>query len=317
MSDRLPPLTALRAFDAAARHMSFAQAASELHVTPAALSYQIKSLEDHLGAPLFRRLNRAVELTEAGELLHRGVEPAFAGLLSAWRRARDRVAEPLLVVTAGPSFTAKWLAPRLYAFAMAHPEIELRMTASLKLMDFGRDDVDVAVRFGPDHGQDGLFVKPIMAEWLTPMMRPQLADQISGPGDLATLPLLHQDDLARIEPDATWSRWFEAMDLPAPPKGGPRFSQADHAIDAAAAGAGVVLGRISLAAKDLSEGRLVAPFPLALTLASKTRFICAESAVERPTVQAFLKWITAETNLDPKLSEGRHMVPASPGASLD
>lgn len=312
MSDRLPPLTALRAFDAAARHLSFANAAAELHVTPAALSYQIKSLEEHLGAPLFRRLNRAVELTEAGELLSAGVAPSFVGLQSAWRRTRDRVASPHLVVTAGPAYTAKWLAPRLYAFAAAHPELELRMSASLKLVDFDRDDVDVAIRFGPERSMPGLFVHPILEEWVTPMMSPQLAQKITEPAGLATATLLHQDDLTRIEPDVTWARWFAAAGLGAAPKGGPRFSQADHAIDAAAAGAGVVLGRISLGAKDLEEGRLVAPFDLALSMKSQTRFICAESAMDRPAVRAFFDWLTAQMQLDPIYARGRQMVPVGP-----
>lgn len=293
--------------------MSFAQAAAELHVTPAALSYQIKSLEEHLGAPLFRRLNRAVELTEIGEMLSKGVGPAFAALQGSWRRARDRVASPLLVVTAGPAFTAKWLAPRLYAFAMDHPEIELRLTASLKLMDLDRDDVDVAIRFGPEPHLPGHFVEPIMDEWVTPMMRPRLAAEMSDPEAIKKLVHLHQEDLARIEPDVSWSRWYDATGLSAPTDGGPRFSQADHAIDAATAGAGVVLGRVSLALRDLQEGRLVAPFDTALTMASKTRFICTETAIERPAVRAFYDWIVAETRIDPSFSAGRRMVSAIPG----
>src|SRR5210317_545459 len=119
MPDRLPPLTALRAFEAAARHMSFAKAADELNVTPAALSFQIKSLEEHLGAPLFRRLNRAVELTEAGRALSPGATEGFQALSAAWRAAQRLQDEQTLTVTAGPAFTAKWLAPRLYEFAQA------------------------------------------------------------------------------------------------------------------------------------------------------------------------------------------------------
>jgi len=312
MSDRLPPLTALRAFDAAARHLSFAKAADELNVTPAALSYQIKSLEEHLGAPLFRRLNRAVELTDAGEMLGAGVAPGFAALQSAWRQTRARVASPLLVVTAGPAFTAKWLAPRLYAFAMAHPEIDLRLSASLKLVDFQRDDVDVAIRFGPEPKAPGLFVKPLLPDWVTPMMHPQIASQVKTPEDLRGLTLLHQEDLSQIEPDVTWSRWFDAAGLGAAPQSGPRFSQADHALDAAVAGAGIVLGRISLAVKDLDEGRLIAPFDLALSMEAKARFICSEIAVQKPAVAAFLDWIISEMRLDPKYAKGRQMVPASP-----
>ena len=152
MADRLPPLTALRAFDAAARHMSFAQAAAELNVTPAALSFQIKSLEEHLGTPLFHRLNRAVQLTEAGHALAPDAQAAFETLSAGWRAALRTQDHQSLIVTAGPAFTAKWLAPRLFEFAQAHPEIELRFSASLRIMDFARDNIDVAIRFGAGAG---------------------------------------------------------------------------------------------------------------------------------------------------------------------
>ena len=175
MSDYLPPLTALRAFDAAARHMSFAKAAEELHVTPAALSFQIKSLEEHLGRPLFRRLNRAVELTEAGRALAPGAAEGFATLQSAWRAVRRQEDDTSLTVTAGPALTAKWLAPRLYEFARAHPEIDLKFSATLRNMDLERDDVDVAIRFG-NSADDGLYSVPVRKEWLTPVMTPELAE---------------------------------------------------------------------------------------------------------------------------------------------
>ncbi|MEM9127258.1 MAG: LysR family transcriptional regulator, partial [Pseudomonadota bacterium] len=172
MSDRQPPLTALRAFDAAARHMSFAKAADELNVTPAALSFQIKSLEDHLGHPLFHRLNRAVELTEAGRTLAPGTAEGFAALKSAWAATRRLQDDTTLTVTAGPALTAKWLAPRLYDFARAHPEIDLRFSATLRNLDLQYDDVDVAIRFG--YGQDeGLYCLPVRKEWLTPVMTPE------------------------------------------------------------------------------------------------------------------------------------------------
>jgi LysR family glycine cleavage system transcriptional activator len=144
------------------------------------------------------------------------------------------------------------------------------------------------------------------------MMHPRLAEEITGPEHLRKATLLHQEDLARIEPDVSWSRWFEAAGLGTTPQGGPRFSQADHAIDAAVAGAGVVLGRISLAAKDLEDGRLVAPFELSMTMSSKTRFICAQGAKDRPAVRAFLDWITSEIRVDPAFAAGRQMVSASP-----
>ncbi|MDJ0826355.1 MAG: transcriptional regulator GcvA [Rhodobacter sp.] len=294
MSDRLPPLTALRAFEAAARHMSFAKAAGELNVTPAALSFQIKSLEEHLGQPLFRRLNRAVELTEAGRALLPGATEGFGALAQAWRAARRVGDVTTLTVTAGPAFTAKWLAPRLFGFAQAHPEIELRFSATLRLLDFERDEIDVAIRFGKA-ADEGLYSRTIIDEWMTPMMTPELAETIATPQDLARAVLLHQDDTVFLTPPADWGAWFRAAGLGAAPKGGPRFSQADHAVDAALAGGGVVLGRLSLTYGALHDGALVAPFPLALTTDAQYRFVCPKGAEDRPQVRAFLDWILEQT----------------------
>ena len=170
---------------------------------------------------------------------------------------------------------------RLYAFATAHPELELRMTASLKLMDFDRDDIDVAIRFGPEPDLPGVFVQPILDEWVTPMMHPRLAEEITRPERLREATLLHQEDLTRIEPDVSWSRWFDAAGLGLAPRAVRASAKPTTQLTPPSAGAGVVLGRISLAAKDLENGRLVAPFELSMTMASKTRFICAQVAKDR------------------------------------
>ncbi|MDU8946051.1 transcriptional regulator GcvA [Ovoidimarina sediminis] len=310
MNDRLPPLTALRAFEAAARHMSFSGAAQELNVTPAALSFQIKSLEEHLGAPLFRRLNRAVELTEAGRALAPGASDGFAALTAAWRAARRSTETGVITVTAGPAFTAKWLAPRMFKFAVAHPEIELRFSASLRIMDFDRDEIDVAIRFGYSD-DDGLFSRPIIREWLTPMMAPELAEKLSSPQDLREVTLLHQDDTRFLKPPIDWPAWFRAAGLGEAPSGGPRFSQADHAIDAALGGGGAVLGRISLASAALADGQLVAPFDPCITTEAHYRFVCPAGAETRPQIAAFLEWIEAETAEIQGHAEGRVFVPAA------
>ncbi len=310
MNERLPPLTALRAFDAAARHMSFAKAADELNVTPAALSFQIKSLEDHLGMPVFRRLNRAIELTDAGRALVPGTRDGFAALTAAWRAARRQADTSTITVTAGPAFTAKWLAPRMFAFAQAHPDIELRFTATLRLLDFDRDDVDVAVRFGLPHDENA-YTRSIIREWVTPMMAPELAATIKTPADLATATLLHQDDVAFLKPSIQWPAWFAAAGLGTPPSGGLRFSQADHALNSALTGTGVVLGRVSLAARDLAEGRLVMPFDLSLTTEAHYRMICAHGAEKRPHIKAFLDWIEDQTEEILSLDKGRRFIPAA------
>ena len=293
MTDRLPPLTALRAFDAAARHMSFSKAADELNVTPAALSFQIKAIEDHFGGLLFRRLNRAVELTEAGRALAPGAADGFQTLATAWRAAQRTQDNRTLTVTAGPAFTAKWLAPRLYAFAQSHPDIELRFSASLKIMDFGRDNIDVAIRFG--YGPDpGVYSLPLAEEWVTPVMIPALAAQYPTAESLRDAPLIMDDSTTFLDPPADWNTWFSAMGVAPPIIQGPRFSQADHAVDAALAGVGVVLGRRALVIKDLAEGRLIAPYPTAIPTGARFRFICPEGAENRPQIAAFREWMLQE-----------------------
>lgn len=310
MSDRLPPLTALRAFDAAARHMSFAKAADELNVTPAALSFQIKSLEDHLGEPVFRRLNRAVELTEAGRALAPGVEDAFNTLLSAWRATRRLHDNTTLNVTAGPAFTAKWMAPRLYQFAQEHPEIDLRFIASLRMMDFTRDEVDVAIRFG--YGPDpDFYAVPLASEWVTPVMTPEMAEAYPTPESLKTAPLIFDDSISFLDPPCDWPAWFRAVAIAFEPEHGPRFSQADHAVDAALAGVGIVLGRRALVVKDVFEGRLVAPYGVALSTDAQFRFVCPKGAETRPHIAAFRDWILAEIDKTASVSEALTIVPAA------
>ncbi|MEP3296188.1 MAG: transcriptional regulator GcvA [Pseudoruegeria sp.] len=309
MNDRLPPLTALRAFESAARHLSFARAAAELNVTPAALSFQIKSIEEHLGHPLFHRLNRAVVLTEAGKALSPGASEGFNALQKAWRTAQRVNDTKTLTITAGPAFTAKWLAPRLYQFAQDNPEVELRFSASLRLMDFDRDDIDVAIRFG--YGtEDELFSEPLALEWLTPVMSPALAEKFATTESLRAAPILFDDSIAFLDPPCDWAAWFRAIGDIYEPKTGPRFSQADHAVDAAANGAGVVLGRRSLVIKDIAEGRLVAPFKTALTTDAHFRFVCRSGSEKSPAVRAFRDWIAAEIEKLSDINSRFRFVPA-------
>lgn len=294
MSDRLPPLTALRAFEAAARHLSFAKAADELNVTPAALSFQIKSLEEHLGEPVFKRLNRAIELTEVGKLMVPGAREGFEALTASWRSARRYVDKNHLTVTAGPAFTAKWLAPRLYEFAQAHPEIELRFSAALRIMDFARDDIDVAIRFGRDPGEPGVYAFDLAEDWVIPVATPEIAKTLKDPQDLYDASLIVDQSILFLNPQPSWATWFATQGLEPPTRFGPQFSQADHAVDAALAGVGVVLGRRSLVIKDLAEGRLVAPFKSGVLTGGRFRFLCPEGLQNRPNVRAFREWMVAE-----------------------
>lgn len=309
MSDRLPPLTALRAFEAAARHLSFAQAAAELNVTPAALSFQIKSLEAHLGAPLFHRLNRAVALTEAGRSLSPGATEGFAALQAAWGSARRVLDDTTLTVTAGPALTAKWLAPRLFEFARLHPEIDLRLSASLKITDLTRDDVDIAIRFGYGPDDPGLFSVPVRKEWFIPVMTPELAARYPTPESLRDAPLIHDQSVEFLRPQCDWAAWFKAAEIDFTPTHGARFSHADHAVDAAVAGLGVVLGRRPMIIKDMQEGRLVAPFRLAIETEARFRFVCLKGAEERPQIAAFRRWFFDEIGKTANIWDAMEIIP--------
>ncbi len=311
MATALPPLTALRAFEAAARHMSFAKAAEELNVTPAALSFQIKSLEENLGGALFLRMNRAVALTDLGKSLAPGLDEAFQILAQSWRTAQRSLDSQTLTVTAGPAFTAKWMAPRLFEFAQAHPEIELRFAATLKRMDLERDGVDVAIRFGYDSTSTDLYVHSLAEEWVSPVMTPEMALRFPTLESLRDAPLIVDESINFLKPATDWAAWFRVMGMENVETHGPRFSQADHAVDAALAGAGITLGRRALVVKDLADGRLVAPFGVALATHARFRFLCAKGAQNRPQVTVFRDWILAEIEKLAYITENMIVVPPS------
>lgn len=282
--------------------MSFARAAEELHVTPQALSLQIKSLEEHLGTPVFRRLGRAVELTEAGRALVPGAQSGFEALSRGWAAARRASDPSRLTVTAGPAFTAKWLAPRLPDFARAHPNIELRFSAGLRLMSFESDEIDIAIRFG-ETAEPGLFSRDLIREWIAPMMSPALAEMHPTLDTLADAPLIHQEIFPFSPERLDWAHYFASAGLGSASRQGARFSHADHAVDAAIAGAGAVLGRWSVAQGDLARGALVAPYPLAIRLPHRYRLLCPKGDESRPQVAAFISWIEAQVAAMPSLDE--------------
>lgn len=309
MADRLPPLTSLRAFEAAARHMSFARAAEELFVTPAALSYQVKQLEEHLGVAVFRRLNRAVELTEAGRALQPGVAAGFDQLRQA-ARAVARLADAQgLTITAGPAFTAKWLAPRFFRFAEAHPGIELRFVATLRIMDFDRDGVDAAIRFGTGN-DEGFYSEVLTDDWATPVCTPALAERIAAAGSLAGVQLLHDESIQFLDPVPDWPSWGRVAGIEGDWTHGARFSNADHAIDVALEEGGVALGRITLVERYLDAGRLVTPFRTALRVGAQYRFVCPPGAETHPRVRVFLDWIRDEIRSIDRFREGMTIVDA-------
>ena len=308
LTERLPPLTALRAFEAAARHLSFAKAAEELYVTPAALSYQIKSLEADLGVQLFRRLNRAVELTEAGRLLSPGVSEGFEALKSAVRNLNKMRDGRGLVLTAGPAFTAKWLAPRIFRFIERRPDIEVRIVASLKKLDFVRDEIDAAIRFTRIDEEPGCYVETLIEELLSPVCSPELAAKLRTPDDLRDVPLLHDDSMAMMTSPPNWGDWLTAAGVAMDWSKGAKFSNADHSIAAAAEGGGVALGRLSLAANDLRSGRLVAPFRLAVDTGAHFNFVCPAGMEAKAEYAALLEWLRDELADEGAPGEGMDVV---------
>src|SRR5213083_158120 len=297
---RLPPLNALRVFEAAARHLSFKEAAHELSITQAAVSHQIKSLEEYLGVELFRRAGRGVQLTEAARACLPKLREGFESLAAAVELIRERAAETELMITAPPVFTARWLFPRLADFAKREPRIELRVFASSKMVDAGaldsaalvgnldlRDDVSgVEIHLGagnyPGYRSNHLFDVATIA-----VASPELARNHPGlrePADLAHHVLLHGD---------AWQKWLEAAGVADRVDGsrGPHFSSNILSLEAASQKLGVALALKPLVDDDIESGRLCAPFDVELKPQSAYYLVCPEVIAERPAVAAFRKWL--------------------------
>ena len=293
----LPPLNALRAFEATARHLSFSRAAEELNVTPAAVSHQVKALEETLGTSLFRRLNRAIELTDAGRLLFPDLQEGFQRIGEAVAKL-DRLSDDrVLVISTGPAFSAKWLAPRLYRFLEQYPEIDARISANLGRSNFGADGVDVAIRFGGGE-YSGFHVEPLVEDSLLPLCSPALLARgpaLKTPRDLRRHVLIHDDSLSFRENHPGWAEWLKAAGVRGVDASrGLRFNHADHGIDAAIEGAGVVLARKVMAAGDLRLGRLVAPFALEIPVGLAFYLVTPRGAETRPKTAKFRDWIERE-----------------------
>jgi len=297
MSRQLPPLNALRTFEAAARHLSLSQAAAELHVTPAAISHQVKALEEWLGVPLFRRLNRQVLLTDAGQACLKGLRDGFDRLAATVEKVRNRSSEGPLTVSAAPSFAGKWLVPRLDRFRRAHPDIDVRIDANPGLTDFERQNVDIGIRYGRGR-YPGLRADRLMSESVFPLCSPKLMrgpPRLRRPRDLARHTLLHIDMPVMGEAEPTWEMWLRAAGVSDVDwTRGPRFSVSSMAIEMAIAGQGVVLGSDVLCAADLAAGRLVKPFDVGLALDFGYWIVSPETAAERPKAVAFRNWLLAE-----------------------
>lgn len=296
MSRPLPPLNALKAFEAAGRHLSFTKAGAELGVTPAAVSHQVKALEELLEVTLFRRLTRALRLTDAGQAALPTLAEGFDKLAQGVELMRAQSESGVLTVSVSPSFGAMWLVPRLERFRSRHPEIEIRIDGTDRKVDVARGEADVALRYGPG-GYEGVRVDRLFGQANTPVCSPALlagAKPLRRPEDLRHHTLLHVD---WNEADASWRMWLLAAGLSdIDPTSGPRFTMENMAVRAALDGQGVALVGDMLVAEELAAGRLVRPFDPSLSTPLSFSFylLSAKDGVERPKVAAFRDWLLEE-----------------------
>jgi LysR family glycine cleavage system transcriptional activator len=297
----LPPLNALRAFEAAGRHLSFTKAAAELHVTPAAISQQLKTLEDYLGVQLFRRLNKALLLTDAGQACLPGLQEGFDRLAEAVKALRARDARRALTVSVAPSFGAKWLVPRLDRFRDAHPGVDVRIDASHRLVDFVREDVDLGIRYGLGD-YPGLRVDRLLTDEVFPVCSLRLLagpHPLRVPDDLRWHTLLHVDLATGDACCPDWRMWLLAAGVgDIDPTRGPQFSLSSMAEQAAIEGHGVALGSRVLVADDLAAGRLIKPFDLSFPVSFAYYVVCPETTADQPRIAAFREWVMAEATAD-------------------
>jgi len=302
MNEHLPALSALRAFEAAARHKSFSKAAAELFVTTAAISHQIHALEQDLGVRLFHRLNRSIEPTASARVLMPGLSEAFAGIRAAVGRLRAHNDTGSLTVTASPSFAAKWLVLRLHRFQGRCPAVDVRISATDEVVDLAKGDFDLAIRYGGGH-YPGLEVELLFTNEVFPACSPQLlasGPPLRAPEDLRHYPLIHDQAVERDPLVPTWPMWLKAAgvkDVPA--AAGLSFNSMSLALDAAIAGQGVVLAYSTIAAADLAAGRLVRLFSLSLPDQFSYYLVTAPGALERPKVRAFRDWLREEAGFSP------------------
>jgi LysR family glycine cleavage system transcriptional activator len=326
---RLPPLNALRVFESAARHLSFKEAAAELHITQAAVSHQVKSLEEYLGIELFRREGRGVQLTEAARASLPRLREGFDALAAAVETIHERSAETELVITAPPVFAARWLMPRLAEFAKLAPDIEVRVVGSSRMVDAGAldsaalmSDLDlrsessgVQIHLGsgdyPGFRADRLFSVAIAL-----VASPELVagdPPLREPADLARHVLLHDDALDVVAHGNAWRKWLEAAGVADKVDGdhGPRFSTNMLSIEAASQKLGVALALRPMVDADLASGRLVEPFDIEVKPQSDYFLVCPEVIASRPAVVAFRDWLLEKARAVESAPSGPGGTPAA------
>ena len=288
---RLPPLSALRAFEAAARHGSFKLAANELAVTPTAISHQIRFLEEYTGLGLFERQVRKVVLTDAGAALYPVLRDGFNAFEAVFQGLAAHKARRQVRISATNAFMARWLAPRVADFRRLHPDIDLELHASDQAVELGGELADLAIRYGRGP-YPGMVSEPLFADRFAPVASPALG--VSKPADLAAFPLI-DFKWSRPHPlNPTWKNWFAAAGLPWPaPRGQLRFSDEGHAIQAALAGQGVGLLSMDLLAEDLAAGRLVQPFGPAIP-GHTYHLVRSAGQAPAPQVEAAQAWLRSQ-----------------------
>lgn len=309
---RLPSLNGLRAFEAAARHLSFTKAADELSVTQTAISHQIKRLEEELGLRLFIRQNRTLALTAQARDYLPGIRAAFQDLRLATERLKRKENENVLTVSTLTSFATKWLVPRLSRFQELHPAIDVRVTTSTALVDFARDGVDVGIRYGRGKW-DRLRADWLLADELFPVCSPALLKgnpPLRKPEDLANHTLLHTTH--DMEDD--WRVWLTAACLPAnlSTQPGLTFDLALMTVQAAIDGLGVAIGRTAFVENDIAKGRLVVPFEMTLPIDFGYYLVCPDAAADTPKIAAFRDWLLAASRRD---KQPLSIVPSGPRAT--
>ncbi|MER9434754.1 transcriptional regulator GcvA [Mesorhizobium sp. M0618] len=295
MPRRLPPLTALPAFETAARHLSFSKAAGELNVTHGAVSRAIRNIEDRLGIQLFDRGTRSVRLTPVGAAYASEVRTALDQIAAATIAATPDRTTGILNVSASDGFAGRWLVPRLHRFHRANGDIDVRLSTSGVLSDFVSDGIDIAIRYGKG-GYVGVTAEFLADEEVFPVCSPELLQgehPLRLPADLRHHKLIH--DAFRID----WATWLQHAGVAdVDPKRGVRFDSATFAVEAAVHGEGVLLGRSALVSADLAAGRLVRPFDRALKSASRYYVVYRDGALRQKKIRAFRDWLFAEMAAD-------------------
>ncbi len=307
---RLPPLNALRAFESAGRHLSFTKASDELAVTPTAISHQIRLLEDTLGVKLFRRMPRRLLLTDAGQELLAGAKDAFQRLGTAVERVAGGGLRGSLTISSSVTFSWRWLVPRLQRFQSAYPEIEFRLDASQRPVDFHREGVDAAIRYGRGNWPDLYAVKLFEEELTVLMSRDLLASgpPLKGPRDILRYPLL-RDSAVNAE---DWRAWLSLAGVdPREARHGSVFDSSQMAIQAALGGAGAALVKPAFFVDELESGRLVQPFDLTIASGKSHYLVCPAGNEAHPKIAAFRDWLLAELAKEPLKNPPRR---AAPGA---